>query len=206
MKSLNRFVFLIITVLIVLQVNGINVGAMLTGVGILSVIIGFAVQDSLKDILGGLDIIYDSYFQIGDVINYEGTEGKVIALGIKTTKIQDVRTQNVISIANRNIQKVEVVSNLINIDLPMHHEVNILDAEKTINVILSKINNLEYVEKTEYRGVSEINDWCIKYRIFVYCDPLYKVQTTRDSQRCILLGYNECNIEVPYEQIQVHQK
>ena len=116
-KSIIRYVFIIITILILLQINGIDVSSMLAGVGIAGVIIGFAVQDVLKDIIKGSTIISDKYFQVGDVIKYNDIEGKVLSVGLKTTKVKDVKTYNIISIANRNIEQVEVVSDLINIDI-----------------------------------------------------------------------------------------
>ena len=205
-KSVIRYVFIILTVLILLQINGINVTSMLAGVGIISVIIGFAVQDALKDIIKGFDIISDSYYNVGDVIKYNGIEGKVLAIGIKTTKIEDVRTFNVISIANRNIEQVEIVSNLINVDIPMPYELDVVKAEKAIQDMLDKVQMLNNIEKCEYRGVQELADSCIKYQIKVYCNPILKVQMNRDVLRCILLGLEENNISVPYNQIDVHQK
>ena len=205
-RSILRYVFIIITVLILLQINGVDVSSMLAGVGIASVIIGFAIQDVLKDTFRGFSIISDQYFHVGDVIKYKDIEGKVLAVGLKTTKIEDVRTLNTISIANRNIEQVEVVSNLINIDIPMPYETKVEDAEKAIEDILKKIKEIEVVEKCEYRGVNELADSSINYQIKVYCAPINKVQTRRDSLRCILLGLAENNIQVPYEQLDVHQK
>ena len=205
-RSVIRYIFIIVTALIVLQINGIDVSSMLTGVGIASVIIGFAVQDALKDIIKGFDIISDSYYRVGDVIKYGEIEGKVLVVGLKTTKVEDVRTFNIVSIANRNIEQVEVVSNLINIDVPMPYEMKIEESEKVIDKILEKINKLENIIKCEYRGVNELADSSIKYQIKVYCKPIHKVQMKRDALRCIMLGLEENNVQVPYNQIDVHQK
>ena len=132
LKSIIRYLFLIITVLIILQINGVNVSSMLAGVGIIGVIIGFAVQDALKDIIKGFDILSDSYYRVGDVIKYKEIEGKVLAIGLKTTKVEDVNTLNIVSISNRNIEEVEVVSNLINIDIPFSYELKVDKVEKVI--------------------------------------------------------------------------
>ena len=203
-KSIIRYVFIIITILILLQINGIDVSSMLAGVGIAGVIIGFAVQDVLKDIIKGSTIISDKYFQVGDVIKYNDIEGKVLSVGLKTTKVKDVKTYNIISIANRNIEQVEVVSDLINIDIPMPYETNIHDAEKAIHDILTRIQEMEDVNKCEYRGVNELSDSSIKYQIKVYCDPTIKVQMRKDVLRCVLLGLADNNIQVPYNQVDVH--
>ena len=205
-KSIFRYLILLVTIIILLQINGVNVSSMLTGVGILSVIIGFAVQDVLKDMIKGFDIISDKYFQVGDVIKYKEIEGKVLAIGLKTTKVEDVRSFNVISIANRNIEQVEVVSNSIDVFVPVPYEVRLEDAEKAMNDIIAKIKQMEEVDDCTYKGVSELADSSIKYQINTRCNPLLKVQMRRDILRCVLLGLRENNIQVPYNQIDVHTK
>lgn len=205
-KSMIRYIFIIVTALIVLQVNGVNVSSMLAGVGILSVIIGFAVQDGLKDIIKGIDIISENYYQVGDIIKYGNIEGKVLVVGIKTTKVEDIRSFNIISISNRNIEQVEIVSNVINIDVPLPYELKLEKAEKVILEIVELVKGLENVEKCEYRGVNDFADSSIKYQIRSYCSPSLKVQTRRDILGCILMGLEKNNIQIPYNQIDVHQK
>lgn len=205
-RSIIRYIFIIITILVLLQANGINVSSMLAGVGIISVVIGFAVQDALKDIIKGFDIISDQYYQVGDVIKYGDVEGKVLSIGIKTTKIEDVRSFNIISISNRNIEQVEVVSHLINIDIPMPYELKVADAEVVLMDIVSLVKSLKNVENCEYRGVNDLAESSVKYQIKVYCKPVDKMQVRRDSLRCVLIGLEKNNISVPYNQLDIHQK
>ena len=206
MKSICRYIFILLTILVLLQINGVNVSSMLAGVGIVSVIIGFAVQDVLKDIIKGTNIISDKYFQVGDVIKYNGLEGKVLSIGLKSTKIEDVRSFNTITIANRNIEQVEVVSNSFDIFVPIPYEVSVKDAEKAMKIVVDKIKQVENVDSTAYRGVSELADSSIKYQINVRCKPELKVQIRRDALKCVLLGLEENKIQVPYNQIDVHNK
>ena len=206
LKSIIRYVLIVINVLVILKIFGINITSMLAGVGIIGIILGFAVQDALKDIIKGIDIIADNYYQVGDVIKYEDITGKVISIGLKTTKLEDVNTFNIVSISNRNIEKVEVVSNLINIDVPISYEVSLDKAEKVINDIVESIKKHEGVNKCEYRGVNDLADSSIKYQIKLYCNPVNKVQIRRDSLRYILVGLDKHHLSVPYNQIDVHQK
>lgn len=205
-KSMIRYLFILVTFLILLQVNGINVSSMLAGVGIASVIVGFAIQDLLKDIIKGLDIISDQYFQVGDVIKYQNIEGKVLAIGLKCTKIKDIKSFNVISISNRNIEQVEVVSNLINIDIPMPYEVKIEKAEEVIEQIVHDIKKIDNVEDCKYTGINCLDESSVNYQIKVYCNPIFKLQTRRDVLRCILYDLSNNNISVPYKQIDIHNK
>lgn len=205
-RSLIRYIFIIITILILLQINGVDVSSVLAGVGILGVVFGLAIQDWLKDIIRGSSILTDSYFSVGDIVKYKEIEGKVLVIGLKTTKIQDLKTNNVISIANRNIEEVELVSNLIYINIPMPYETTVNEAEKVIEDVISNINNNNNVEECKYKGVNELADSSIKYLIEVTCNPLYKLQVKRDALRSVLLGMKDNNIEVPYNQIDVHSK
>lgn len=206
LRSIIRYIFIIITFLIILRIFGINITSMLAGVGIIGIIIGFAIQDALKDIIKGFDIISDNYYQVGDVIKFGDITGKVLTIGLKTTRVEDVYSFNIVSISNRNIEQVEVVSNLINIDIPMPYELCVEDSEKAILEIVSSIKECKDVDNCEYRGINDLADSSIKYQIKVYCNPLMKVQIRRDALRCIVVGLEKCGISIPYNQIDVHQK
>ena len=205
-RSVVQYIIIIATILVILQINGVNVSSMIAGLGVIGIIIGFAIQDALKDIIKGFDILSDSYQKVGDVIKFNNITGKVLSIGIKTTKIEDVSTLNVVSISNRNIEQVEVVSNLINIDVPLPYELKVNDAEKVLNQIILNIKKLDNVEKVEYRGVNDLADSSIKYQIKVYTEPTKKVQIRRDSLREILLVLENNNISVPYNQLDIHKK
>lgn len=205
-KSINRHIFIIVTILIILQVNGINVSSVLAGVGIVGVIFGLAMQDWLKDIIRGSGILLDNYFSVGDVVKYKEIEGKVIVIGLKTTKIQDLKNNNVIAIANRNIEEIQVVSNIINIDIPMPYEVSLERAENAIYQICEEIKDSDNVDDCQYVSVNELASSSINYLIKVYCNPIHKLQVRRDALRTILAVMAKNNISVPYTQIDIHEK
>ena len=205
-RSINRYLYIIIILFIVLKINNVNITAMVTGVGIIGIIFGFAIQDALKDIIKGFDIIADSYYKVGDVVRIDNYTGVVLAIGIKTTRLEDIFEKNIISISNRNIEKVEILSHMINIDIPLPYDLKLEEAEKTIEYIKENIEKIKTVEKVEYRGVNEFDNSSIKYQIKVYALPVDKVQTRRDSLTCILKCLEEKNIHIPFTQIDIHQK
>lgn len=206
MKSIVRYIFIVITILILLQVNGINVSSMLAGVGIASVIVGFAIQDLLKDIIKGLDIISDQYFQVGDVIKYHDMEGKVLAIGLKCTKIRNIKTANIVSISNRNIEEVEVVADYIDVFIPLPYELKINEAEKIIDEIVIEVKKLSLVTNSEYKSVSKLDESSINYHLRVNCNPIDKLQTNRDVLRTILFVLEKHKVSVPYKQIDIHER
>ena len=206
LRSIGRYLWIIIVFFILLKINGINVTSIVTGVGVLGIVFGLAVQDAMKDIIKGFDIITDSYYKVGDVVRIDKYTGKVIAIGLKTTRLEDIYEKNIISISNRNIEKVEILSHMINIDLPLPYDLKSKKAEDTINYIVGNIKKIKNVEKVEYKGINDFSDSSIKYHIKVYTSPVKKIQIRRDALTCILKCLEEKKISIPFNQLDIHQK
>ncbi len=204
--SILKYVFFILASLIVLNINGIDVSSLLAGVGIVSIIVGLAIQDALKDIIRGFSIINENYFQVGDIVKYGNIEGKVISLGIKTTKIMDIRSLNTISIANRNIEQIEVVSDLVDVFVPLPYELPVQRQQELCEKIASSILNNSNVNSSKYLEVSSLEDSYIKHYIAVHCNNLYKTQVLRDANLTILKTLESEGVSVPYNQLDVHNK
>ncbi|WP_298781091.1 mechanosensitive ion channel domain-containing protein [uncultured Polaribacter sp.] len=64
--------------------------------------LGFALQDIVKNIFGGLLIILDRPFQIGDRINIKGNYGEVVNIGLRNT-IVSTSDDNTVTIPNSAI-------------------------------------------------------------------------------------------------------
>ena len=205
-SNILKYLILIIAVLAILQVNGVNVSSLVAGLGVASVIVGLALQDAFKDIIMGINIIIDDYFSVGDVLKIDNIEGKVIRVGLKTTKLKDVNTEDEIIIANRQILEALKLSNQLDIDIPLPYEKKVVDMEEIIKTIMSKIETLEHVTSVEYRGIKEFGDSAIYYKIRMYCKPEFKAQTKRDANRIIKLELDTNNIDIPYMQIDLHTK
>ena len=206
LKSIVAGTLGIITVLMVLEIYGINVTSMLAGVGIASIVIGFALQDSLKDIIRGFVIVSDDYYEIGDVIKFGDNLGPVVSVSLLTTKIQDINTMNIVSIANRNIDKVEVDPGYIYIPIPMPYELKVEKAEEIMKEIVKNLQKQERVTTAAYQGITNFDASALDYQVVVTCDPADRLQARRDSLRAISTTMEANKIHVPYTQLDLHNK
>lgn len=206
LKSIVAGTLGIITVLMVLEIYGINVTSMLAGVGIASIVIGFALQDSLKDIIRGFVIVSDDYYEIGDVIKFGDNLGPVVSVSLLTTKIQDINTMNIVSIANRNIDKVEVDPGYIYIPIPMPYELKVEKAEEIMKEIVKNLQKQERVTTAAYQGITNFDASALDYQVVVTCDPADRLQARRDSLRVIYTTMEANKIHVPYTQLDLHNK
>ena len=206
LKSIAAGVISIIAVLTLLEIYGINVTSMLAGVGIASIVIGFALQDSLKDIIRGFVIISDNYYEIGDVIKFGDNLGPVVSVTLLTTKIQDINTMNVVSIANRNIDQVEVDPGYIYIPIPMPYELKVEDAEKVLHEVIQKLRRHDNITSADYQGITKLDASSLNYQIVITCDPTKRLSTRREALRVIVTTLEEHKIHIPYQQLDLHNK
>ena len=165
-----------------------------------------AIQDFLKDIIRGSSILSDDYFSVGDVVKYKDIEGKVLVVGLKTTKIQELSTSNIYSIANRNIEEIAVLSKLIYVRVPIPYELKLKEQHKVVDYIVSIIKKDKLIENCENVGLTELADSKIEYLLKITIDPINKLQARRNTLEHIIEGLEKHNIEVPYNQIDIHQK
>lgn len=80
---------LIVTVVLFGMSNlGIDVGALIAGLGIGGIAIALAAQNILGDLLASLSIVLDKPFEVGDAISVGGLSGTVENIGLKTTRVR----------------------------------------------------------------------------------------------------------------------
>ena len=202
--SVFRYLILIVAALCILQIAGVNISSLVAGLGIAGIIVGLALQDWLKDVIRGASIIGDSYFHVGDVIKYKDKEGEVLAIGLKTTRIRILNSGNILSVANRNLEEIEVVSWVCFERIPMPYDLPVYQAEKIVMDIVARIRKNENVENCRYLGVKELAGSSIHYFVEIRSNPLYRLQVRRDALRSMLLVMEEYGIPVPFEQVDVH--
>lgn len=205
-QSAFRYIFVIVTTLMVLQVNHVNVSSVLAGVGIIGGVLGIASQDALKDIIRGLTLISDDYFSVGDVINYNGTEGRVIVIGLKTTKIQDINTENILSIANREIDEAQVVAPCIYVNIPLPYDLTTKKAAELSNEISAEAVKSDLITDCVAQGVNHLNDSSVDYQFRASCDPAQKLAATRALKQVAYAVLEKHHIPFPYPQLDIHKK
>lgn len=206
LSSIVRYTLIILTIILILQINGVNVDSILASAGIIGIVVGFAVQDALKDIIRGAIMLTDRYFSVGDVVKYGEIMGKVVSTGLNTTKIEDLQTFNIISIANRNIEQIQVVSESLDIMVPLPYELPLEKSEVIVCEITNEVKNINDVKDCKYKGVSNFKESNIDYNLNIHCKPTSRRQVTRDVNGVILKVLEKYKIQIPYNQLDIHQK
>ena len=88
LSYLGRFLLFLVVLLVALDNLGINITALVTGLGVSGIAIALAVQNILGDLFGALSIVLDKPFVVGDAIKVDQLEGTVEHIGLKTTRVR----------------------------------------------------------------------------------------------------------------------
>ena len=83
-----RFVLGIVLLLLALSNLGIDITALVAGLGITGIAVALAVQNILSDLFGALSIVLDKPFVVGDAITIDTLSGTVEHIGLKTTRLR----------------------------------------------------------------------------------------------------------------------
>lgn len=66
---------------------GINVSALVAGLGLTGFALGFALKDTISNLLSGILILLYKPFEIGNHIKISGYEGQVVAIDLRYTEL-----------------------------------------------------------------------------------------------------------------------
>ena len=87
-KKIFKGIVLVIFSLLFLQNIGLNVNSLLASLGIGGLAFALAAKESIGHFFGGLSVILDKPFYVGDWIVCKGVEGVVEDIGFRSTKIK----------------------------------------------------------------------------------------------------------------------
>jgi hypothetical protein len=94
------------------------------------------------------------------------------------------------------------VDNFANMIAPMLNP----SQKAKLKAVVNKIKNIKNVEDCVYKSVNELGESSILYLLEIKTNAEFKRQVKRDSLKQVLLGLEEHKIEVPYNQLDIHQK
>jgi small-conductance mechanosensitive channel len=96
-----------LVILLALENLGVNITALLAGLGVGGVAVALALQNVLGDLFASLSIALDKPFGVGDSLTIDTFIGVVERIGIKTTRMRSVTGEQII-LSNADILKSRV--------------------------------------------------------------------------------------------------
>lgn len=107
--SIVSFVIVAVTSVMILDVVGINVAPLLTGAGIVGVMLAFGTQTIIKDFIAGAYMVLEDQVGVGDEVTMGDVAGTVELVGLRVTRLRGddgavwyIRNGEVVRVGNRS--------------------------------------------------------------------------------------------------------
>ena len=209
--NLLRYVALVVIICWGLSILGADVGTIVAGVGIFALIIGFGANSLIADMVTGIFMIFENQYNVGDFIEVDGFRGKVTSIGIRTTCIEDAggnikiiinsAMTNILNRSNHNSRAVSVIG------IPYETDLEALEANfpEMMKGIYER-NKETMLAEPVYLGVEELADSAVVLKFVVEVEDRNIFSAGRTLNRELFLGFRKAGVEVPFPQIDVHQK
>jgi MscS family membrane protein len=102
-----KAVIFILGVLAVLGNLGFNLSALLAGLGIGGLAIGFGAQKTIENLFGGVSVLGDEVFRVGDVCRFGDRVGTVEDIGLRSTRIR-TEERTLVAIPNGTVATINL--------------------------------------------------------------------------------------------------
>ena len=158
LKVINGLIVLI-ALIVILKILGVDLTALLSGLGIAGAAVAFAAKDSIANIFGSISILLGDVFEQGDWIETKDVNGTVVEIGLRASTIRTFDNA-LISIPNFELSNTGVknwsrrhIGRRIKMNLALTYESDFDDIQQAILDIREMLKEHEGIanQRTEYR-------------------------------------------------------
>lgn len=183
-----------LVVLVALDNLGVNITALLAGLGVGGVAVALALQNVLGDLFASLAIALDKPFVVGDTLVLDTYVGKVERIGIKTTRLRaDSGEQIILSNADilksrvRNFGAGEERRALLTLNIDPRASIEQLrEIPRIVEDVVKRLPHARF-ERCHFKT---FGDWSLQFEVaFFSRDPV--AQPILDLQQAVNLGVLE---------------
>jgi moderate conductance mechanosensitive channel len=198
--SLNVFIVGLAILMILLALN-INITPILASAGIIGLAFSLGAQTLIKDYIGGVLILFENQFNVGEDIQVEDVIGTVERIELRATYVRDVQGR-LFTVPNG---EVRILSNnsrdwsRVLVDLNIAFDADIKLAIQTIQTALQQADSDEtlqanLLEPPTIQGWNSMSDWAVQVRLAAKTLPGKQGATAAVLRRYALQALQEANI------------
>ncbi len=201
------YILIAIVILIAISSLGISLtGTVLAG-GIVGIILGFALQSIISNFIAGLLIYSEKPFHLGDVIEVEGEVGKVLEIGILSTRLlgfdgveRRIPNEKILTSKVRNYSSAPC--RRIELEVGISYE---SDVEKAKEIIFRTLNSDPYVLEDPEPSVflESLGDYSLNVKIYLWAPTQKFFEVKRRILEKIFENLRREGIEIPFPRMEV---
>lgn len=208
-----RYVILLVGFLIILQTVGINLTTLNVLAGAIGIGVGFGLQNIASNFISGLIILFERPVKVGDRVEVGDVDGKVIAVGARSTRI---RTNDNITIIVPNSKFIE--ENVVNwtfenkivrfrVPIGVAYDSDLNQVKKLLLEVAAENEDVLTEPKSAVRLI-KFGDSSIDLQLWVWTQTKLQRKTAFISNLnfAIWEKFRANNIEIPFPQTDLHIK
>ncbi|MFB0566828.1 MAG: mechanosensitive ion channel family protein [Candidatus Aminicenantaceae bacterium] len=213
LQKILKAVVIILAIIFIFSAWHINISPLLATAGIAGLAVGLAVKDSLANILGGLQLVLDKTFKVGDKVELESGElGVILDIGLRSTKLRTYDNE-VIFIPNGALANAKI-KNYTHPDLSIRVNVNFgvvygSDTERVRQVVLEAIQKIDTVLEDPPSEVifTKMSDFSLDFIARAWVKSYTEAYSTWLKMTDeIYNALNKANIGIPFPTHTVYSK
>ena len=208
--SLFKYILLIVMFLVLLGTWGINVTPILAGAGIVALGVSLGAQKFISDLINGMCIVFENYYDVDDVVEIDGFKGRVLEVSLKSTKI--INWKNEIKVITNgsiiNVINYSRAPSVALVEIEIGYNENIDKVVKLLDdkLIVLKDTYKQIIEGPYVNGVTDLGDDGVKIGIIIKTEPEQYYEVVRAIKKYVKELFDEENINIPYKQLVVHNE
>ena len=210
LKRVTEYVLIAIGTIIAFQSIGINLSGLAVIFGLLSVGIGFGLQNIASNFISGIILLFERPIQVGDRITVGETLGDVEEINIRSTTIRSLDNISIIVPNNEFIEGR--VTNWSHGDLKIRMNIKVgVSYDSDIEVVFTALKETAAENPKVLRKPApevlllEFGDssWNMELRVWI-ADPKDYYRILSEINCAIVHKFRKYGIEIPYPQQDVH--
>jgi len=185
-RRLVRAVLIIIAAIIIVDKFGYNVTSLIAGLGIGGLAFALAAQDLIANMFGGIAIITDKPFKLGDRIKIEGYDGWVREIGLRTTRVETLDGFQMIVpnskvadsiLENVSREKARKTKMIIGVE----YNTSLKKLEQAKKIIRDVIKKNKYTKDNSLVAFTEFADSSLNILVIYWIKDLDNILSTKDD-------------------------
>lgn len=211
LSSLTRYVAALVILCWGLSIFGVDVTTIVASVGVVALIVGFGAESLIADVVTGIFMLFENQYNVGDIVEVNGFRGTVKEIGIRTTQIIDTG-KNVKIINNSDMKNILNRSDNASIavsSIDVAYSTDLEELEKKLPKLMAEIYQAHtdiMLSEPKYLGVQELGASGVTLKFMVEVTEENIFSAPRVLNRDLLIGFKKLGVEIPFPQLDVHNR
>ena len=194
----------VISVFVILYARNLNVTGLFTTAGVLSIVLGLALQDTLGNFFAGLALQTERPYQVKDWVSFADFEGTIEDVSWRSTQLR-TRNNDIVTVPNSSLAKETFVNHsrpsrisgrLVDIGVAYRHP-----PAEVKRVLLAACGEVPEILATPRPLVrlKSFNDFSISYEVKFWIKEYDKVPDIEEAFRTVVwYALRRHEIEIPF--------